>query len=451
MELLIRTTGVEDTGVPWKVAVCGFPGSGKTLLASTAADPLFVFFSDSPRYRSIVDRYIPHTKVTNKVDDADQLQLAAHEQLLELLSRIRKREVDLKTLVIDTGDELFQQMKEARRLQNGGEFNVGDWGWLADAYREVINGIIDLPVRVIVLFHVKTATEEEAGETHSFRELALQGAVKDEAPGWFDVVGALDTYKVVTDKGDETTKRVLLTHSSRLYPWVKDHSGSLPSRFQLSDDFVGDWENIEKHLNAKQATQASVQLHAFTITDENEIQSDTPIPSPEDLQAKKRENAVDGSQAEVLEVPGNETTKQEEPQVSDPELKTQPEDKSEPSPEETSDASPAVSSELSLEEAENLVKEELGAEEVEEEEVLTEPEKPSPSPEDPSMENREMDDDEAQEAEQEDGPEPKKALDECAECGVTVDEDMRELSHMRFRTVYCRDHFTEKRNKARSN
>ena len=79
----------------------------------------------------------------------------------------------------------------------------------------------------------------------------LQGAVKDEAPGWFDVIGALDTYEVVDDEGSTMTKRVLLTHSSRTYPWVKDHSGALPRHFPLSDDFVGDFDRMYGMLTSE--------------------------------------------------------------------------------------------------------------------------------------------------------------------------------------------------------
>ena len=143
----IEMTGKEDRLSPWKIMVGGFPGAGKTLFASTAPDPLFVFFRDNPRIKSIANRYIPHVKIVN--DD----EVSVLEKLQMLAIHLSLANNEYKTLVIDTGDELQQAMKEARRMQNGGEFSISDWSWLADTYRELMASFIDLDMRVIVLFH----------------------------------------------------------------------------------------------------------------------------------------------------------------------------------------------------------------------------------------------------------------------------------------------------------
>lgn len=429
-EIEIRTTGSEDVTSPWKVAIAGHPGSGKTLLASTAPKPLFVFFSEQPRLKSIARRYMPHVKLVNRPE------YPAHEQLLEVVRRIRLGEIELETLVIDTGDELYQQMKEARRLQNGGEFGPGDWGWLADAYREVVEGLVDLPVRLIVLYHLKSASEND----EPFRELMLQGASKDEAPGWFDVIVALDTFSVISEKGDEVTKRVLLSRSSRLYPWVKDHSGQMPTRFEISEDFVGDWKRLETLLNAElDDVEPGVFVGRFVVTDEEyapEVEEQVPVPKPADLIERKRENATDPegvsepepeAKAEVIQDPIAEP----EPEPEVPEA--------EPSPEE----------------AQANVEAELGPVEEVEEETLEEALE--------AMENGEpvelvapplaadgvemVDEFEDEEEEEEEVKPAAPEKDECVVCGIKADLALVEVSNMRFRKTLCREHFMEERDK----
>ena len=406
----IEMTGKEDRLSPWKIAVGGFPGSGKTLFASTAPEPLFVFFRENPRIKSIADRHVPHVKVVNdeNVTVLEKMQaLAVHLELND----------DFETLVIDTGDELQQAMKEARRIQNGGEFSVGDWSWLGDAYRELLTTFIDLPMRVIVLFHVKTAQEGEDG--HMFRELMLQGTAKDEAPGWFDVVGALDTYETINDEGEYETHRVLLTHSSRMYPWVKDHSGNLPRRWELSDNFVGDVPELEKVLNSTAiATEREV---LGEIKDPGVKEGDHGAPegkkvTPEELEKMKNPDTPEINKAldTVNEIIGiaeeGEPSHEEEEETI---VESPPQDE-EPEPQ--------------MEEVQLPVGEDNEEASSEEEEVSGEEEDPTPVTTSMVV------------GEEEEG----KTIDQqyvCEECGEAAPEDVAKMSRIRYKKVLCRDHY----------
>lgn len=405
----IEMTGKEDRLSPWKVAIGGFPGSGKTLFASTAPEPLFVFFRENPRIKSIADRHVPHVKVVND-EDATVLEkmqaLAVHLELTD----------DFKTLVIDTGDELQQAMKEARRIQNGGEFSVGDWSWLGDAYRELLTTFIDLSMRVIVLFHVKTAQEGEDG--HMFRELMLQGTAKDEAPGWFDVVGALDTYETVNDEGEYETHRVLLTHSSRMYPWVKDHSGNLPRRWELSDNFVGDVPELEKVLNSTAiATEREVlgEIADPGVSDGDHGAPEAKKITPEELEKLKNPDTPEINKAldtvnEIIGIaeegePSHE--EEEETNVESPPTQEEPEPQ--------------------MEEVQLPVGEET-------EEASTEEEEVSDEEEDPPVTTSMV------VGEDEEG----KTIDQkyvCEECGEEAPEDVAKMSRIRYKKVLCRDHY----------
>lgn len=386
----IEMTGKEDRLSPWKIAIGGFPGAGKTLFASTAPNPLFVFFRENPRVKSIADRHIPHVKVVNddKASVLEKMQaLAVHLELND----------DFETLVIDTGDELQQAMKEARRIQNGGEFSIGDWAWLGDAYRELMTTFIDLPMRVIVLFHVKSAQE---GDDHIFRELMLQGITKDEASGWFDVVGALDTYEVASDEGEYETHRVLLTHSSRMYPWVKDHSGNLPRRWELSDNFIDDVRALEEVLNSS------------TIVAEREVLGDV------DMSQK-------GGGDQVLEE-GKKITPEELQKLKNP---------------DTPELNKALDT---VNEVIGIVEEEEPSHEEAEETSVESP--PTPAEDEPKMEEVELPVDEEEE---EPSPEPvttsqeepEEVVYKCEECGEEAPEDVAKMSRIRYKKILCRDHY----------
>lgn len=431
----IEMTGKEDRLSPWKYAVGGFPGSGKTLLASTAPNPLFIFFRENPRIKSIADRHIPHVKVLN--DDTatviEKMQaLAVHLELTELQSPVDQRQYE--TLVIDTGDELFNAMKEARREKNGGEWGPGDWSWLGDAYRAMMETFIDLDIRLIVNFHIKTSQE---GDDVTFRELMLQGVAKDEAPGWFDVVGVLDTYEVPDEEGDLSTTRVLLTHSSRLYPWLKDHSGNMPRRYELSPGFIGDVTQIEELLNATEIQSERAVLGEIDSTVPELEQTSQKAVTPEQLEEAKSVDTPQINKAldtvtEVLEVT----------EIADP------------SPEDLVKAKvdqPVVEAEVKeepnpvLEDQTNII-DHLSAEQAKKDEVKEEEETDSPSPLEtepqspiPVAETPEQEPVTTESVKEDEEPTPQV----CEVCGEEAPEDVVTVSKIRFKKVLCREHFRE--------
>lgn len=414
----IEMTGIEDRQGPWKVAVCGFAGAGKTMFGSTARQPLFVFFGDNPRLKSVATRGVPHVKLSNELGVDGTLTASVQDQLHALVMHLSLQEHDYDTLIIDTGDELFHQMKQARTIKNGGEFKIGDWGWIGDAYREVVMGLIDLPMNVIVNYHIKTAGDDEGS---SYRELALQGAAKDEAPSWFDIVGALDTYTVTTEEGEDVTRRALIVQSSRLYPWVKDHSYSLGSRFDLSSNFVGDFPRLLELVNAEEEGEISHEvLEEVTKKDPVAVpEIHQGIPTPKDLDEQKKEQVPKAEEVLADSAPEPESTEAIPPQEEEAVESVQETDESTESSAEPTPAAPQVAEE----------------------------QEPTPEQGEPTV-------DEAVETVEEvlDGTEVE--IYGCAHegCDVIVeDQDLQELSQIRFRKYLCRPHFSEELKKKKGN
>lgn len=320
----IEMTGTRDYQRMLKMAIAGFPGTGKTLFSSTAPEPFFVFFREQPRMMSIANRYIPHTKVVNKYDGDGRLQTPVWETFLEVLDYLgSKRGEVYRSVVVDTGDELFQSMKEGKKAQNRGKWAIQDWGWIADMYREVVNATIDLPKHVIFTYHLKNTQEGEDGEI--VREIALQGAAKDEVAGWFDIVGVIDSWEEDTEKG-KVVHRGILTATTPKYPFVKDHSGNLPKVFELSEGFVGDFKEIEAIVYAEEnipKSEAEVLEHVEGGSSQPVSEAPvTEIPKPEDVEVKKAAKA----KSKKKEEPKNEDAPEAEAEVAPDDAGDAPED-----------------------------------------------------------------------------------------------------------------------------
>lgn len=422
-------TGLDDRRAPWKFAIAGFPGAGKTMLSSTATNPLLVFFTETPRIKSIASRRIEHVKLVNRVDAEGNLVLSVQDQLKSLITDLDVRftlgePVAWDLLVIDTGDELQQAMKEGRRIRNRGEWGVGDWVWLADAYRALMNSLIDLPMHVMVLFHMASSHDGDDGSM--VRDVDLQGKNAGEWAGWFDVVAALDTFETTDEKGNSESKRVLLTHSSRLYPWVKDHSGNMPSRWELSDDFVGDFPRLLDLVMADLAGEITEDQKRQVVGSIGEVVVPGPgpatgatVPTPSELAAQKEQRATEPIASEPTETQGQQ---------------------GEVEPEEVTQAAIDSTPEPEAGQAETLEAEattEQGAD-------VEPPEAPSAGPIQTEL-TKEPSNEEILQTTEELGAKFVCGWEtEGKQCGEVIDdEDLIELAKIRFRQVYCRPHFKE--------
>lgn len=286
----IEMTGAGDYGNQIKMAICGQAGAGKTLFSSTAPQPLFIFFREQPRIMSIADRFMPHIKVLPDMD-GEKIKVPVEDKMHEVLEYLRGDGAELyDTVVIDTGDELQRALKDGKKLRNRGAWHISDWGWLSDVYYGIVNAYIDLPMNVIVLYHLKNTQEGDDGTI--FKELALQGASKDDAPGWFDVVGVLASFESVDEKGRKSTSRGMLTEPTPRYGWVKDHSGKLPRVFEISHDFVGDFDRISEIIYGGAKSQIKsehevLETVSVEVTEPAPVEDHPGVPTPAEVDAKK--------------------------------------------------------------------------------------------------------------------------------------------------------------------
>ena len=386
----IEMTGVDDLASHWKVLLAGFPGAGKTMLCSTAEEPLMVFFSEYPKIKSIARRFVPHVRIFNQ-ERPDGTYVSVQDQLMSLIVQLSVGDHPYKTLVVDTGDELQMALKEARRWRNNGDFGISDWGWLSDTYREIMWALLALDMDVVVTFHVKSSDD---GSGLPVRELLLQGSSKDEVAGWFDEVWVVEAFETTDDAGNIVTRRNILSHPTRLYPWLKDHSGIMPQRYPVSDGFVGDLKTLFEKLRVGEVIEGQERQVLDELPDvlpPEGSSSGADVPTPEQVEERKQAKAK-----------------------KDPEPKPEPKPEPEPPTVEKADEEPkgekqpekGVEQQLpvdDLEAAAELVKEELGAEELSPQEVFV-----------------------------------------CDVCNEYIEDgDLRDITQIRFRRYLCRPHFKE--------
>lgn len=302
----IAITGSRDYAQTMKLALCGPPGAGKTLTASTAPSPFFIFLRDQPRIMSIADRYIPHTKIFNHYTPDGRIEQTVWDLFDEVITYLRSDRADgFETVVLDTGDELFQAMKEGRTAQNRGKWAIGDWGWIADQYRARINALIDLHKHVIVTFHLKATQDGEEGAI--YQEFALQGAAKDEVGGWFDIIGVLNQFVETTAKGDKVPHRAILFAATPKYPFAKDHSGKLPAIYDVSDNFVGDFEKLTDLVFASvPKSEGEVIEHVELPAEEmakEPTHAEIGVPTPAEVKQKREAKRATPSKPTSVEAP----------------------------------------------------------------------------------------------------------------------------------------------------
>lgn len=462
MPFSIEMTGAQDYQRMIKMAVAGYPGAGKTLFASTAPQVFYVFFREQPRIMSIADRYMPHVKITNQTDDSGRLIVPIWDTLHEVIEYLdSERGEDYASVAIDTGDELFQALKEGRKLANRGKFAIGDWGWLGDTYREIINRIIDLSKHVVVTYHLKSTQEGEDGEV--LREIALQGQAKDEVSGWFDIVGVLDSWEEETEEG-KVLHRGMLTHTTPRYPFAKDHSGKLPKVFEISKNFVGDFDRMHKLIYADTPTSDHEVIEVVKPEPKAEkpkakTQAEAGVPTPADVAKKKGkpksesddpadqgdaaaseggepddkvESAKKPSKAKPVEK-AEQKDEEATPEESEPEVESSdtPEPVGEAAGGEKGEAGEEPVSQEEAEEAEELVEKELGGKTVE---ATCEFEVDGEACGEPLVKRKN----------DEDG---NPVANEDGEPILIPDKDLMDLTKIRFRKYMCREHFTEARKK----
>lgn len=166
-----------------QVCLIGMPGDGKSTLACSAPNPLFIDTEDG------LKRVLPQHRPSNII------RALSYKEILDDLSNADLGQY--KTIVIDTFGGLLDLMtiyaKEvnSKFLQSDGTLTMKGWGWLGQEFLRFSKKLKLLNKHVIFVSH---ATEENDGENKVYRVDAGGRAKKDimkamDYVGFVEVVG----------------------------------------------------------------------------------------------------------------------------------------------------------------------------------------------------------------------------------------------------------------------
>lgn len=248
-----------------KILVCGPPGAGKTLHASTWPNALYADMEG--RLLSIRKRdvgIVPIATVSELEELRDQLG-----QRPKVRQKMLGRPVD--TIVLDTVDELSRMIQKERLVaEKVDAMRQQDWGHLADTLRRLLRSFRNLDMNVVFNVHLKDVVDQETGRVEKRPD--IQGAVGNEIASYVDEsVVMIARTTIDPSTGDRVPVRHLQTYPDSQCDWVKDHSGKLPSEFPINfrDDYQrlhalifggddpGDLVEDLKRLNGDDANKGS--------------------------------------------------------------------------------------------------------------------------------------------------------------------------------------------------
>lgn len=234
----VQRTGAQDYGRYIKALICGNPGAGKTLIASTFPNPLYA--SAEGGLMSIADRNIPYVKVESSHD------LLAVKHAVDQVPSVREELLGfpVDTIVIDTIDEM-QRILIRERLEETKKdsMTLPDWGWLGEQMQAIIRGFRNMDLNVVFTCHMKEVQDNDSGRV--WFEPGLQGAIGKQISAYVDLALWLRSQtrtKIVDNTTAVVQERQLVTRPDLAHEWVKDRSGKLPAEIDVN--FEDDYQRL---------------------------------------------------------------------------------------------------------------------------------------------------------------------------------------------------------------
>lgn len=232
----IKRTGAANVDRFIKALVCGEPGTGKTLIASTFPDPFYL--TTEGLMMSVADRDVPYHKLKSQ----DELLMAI--KMLQQPAKVRAQQFGfpIKTVVVDTIDDVsIMLLKERMRAEHHTQAQLQDYGWLKDQMTEIVTALRNLDMNVVLACHLKS---REVGGMNTLIP-AVEGGFAEKIAGYVDLAVVLQSRlgtKIVGHDTVRVVERFMQTIPDPQHRFIKDHSGKLPADFPVN--FEDDYERL---------------------------------------------------------------------------------------------------------------------------------------------------------------------------------------------------------------
>jgi hypothetical protein len=192
MGIRFVSPGEGDSGLA-RVCIVGEQGMGKTRLAGTFPEPLYLDCENgaATARKGGVNRIIVPTdrdvlKNARALIDAVGSSKLVGPATVEFKPKGADAPIRVSTLVLDTLDAVQQPVK-ATILRGRTKMQRDDWDALGNLVTPLLYDGNALPIHWAIICHVKRMTPEGENKPE-FLGLAVQGSLRDKLPGWFSEI-----------------------------------------------------------------------------------------------------------------------------------------------------------------------------------------------------------------------------------------------------------------------
>lgn len=177
-----------------RILIAGFPGIGKTTLALSAPDPLYIDVDLSAERinRDVLNLAAGVSQPRDYKELRQDLGIGCSE--MELVA-VRNNLRDFKSIVVDTGGKLLTIMGqygksiEPKYGQKDGSLSLKGYGWLGKEFQRFLDHIIyQLDKHIVIVFHT---VEEKDGDDTKLR-IKAEGSSKNAVWEVMDLGGFME-------------------------------------------------------------------------------------------------------------------------------------------------------------------------------------------------------------------------------------------------------------------
>lgn len=177
-----------------RILIAGFPGIGKTTLALSAPDPLYIDVDLSAERinRDVLNLAAGVSQPRDYKELRQDLGIGCSEMELQL---VKNSLAAFQTIVVDTGGKLLTIMGqygksiEPKYGQRDGSLSLKGYGWLGKEFQRFLDHIIyQLDKHIVIVFHT---VEEKDGDDTKLR-IKAEGSSKNSVWEVMDLGGFME-------------------------------------------------------------------------------------------------------------------------------------------------------------------------------------------------------------------------------------------------------------------